>query len=158
VPLRASFGEARARDVPQLAALLGVLFAQEAEFAPDPARQRRALRLILREPRIGRIYVARAGARVLGMVSVLRTVSTAEGGPAGWLEDLVVHPRRRGRGIGAALLAFAVERSRAAGLARLTLLTDRDNARAQRLYRRAGFRPSPMRPMRRALRRDQSPR
>lgn len=151
-PGRVTYGAARARDLPQLVRLLGVLFGQEAEFAPAPARQRLALRMILGDPERGRIYVARQGARVLGMASVLRIVSTAEGGPAGLLEDLVVRPGSRGAGIGAALLAFAVERSRADGLLRLTLLTDRGNRRAQRLYRKAGFTSSPMVPMRLKLR------
>lgn len=150
--VKLTYGEARQRDLPQLVALLGVLFGQEAEFAPDAAKQRRALRLLLADPALGRVYVARRGAKVLGMVNVLRVVSTAEGGPAGLLEDLVVRPDARGAGIGAALLAFAVERARAGGLLRLTLLTDRGNRRAQRLYRRAGFRPSPMLPMRLKLR------
>ncbi len=150
--LKVTYGDARRRDLPQLVALLGVLFAQEAEFAPEPAKQRRALRRLLADPALGRAYVARRGARVLGMVSVLRVVSTAEGGPAGLLEDLVVRPEARGAGIGAALLAFAVERSRASGLLRLTLLTDRGNRRAQRLYRKAGFKSSPMVPLRPKLR------
>ena len=144
--LRIAYGEARKSDLPQLVALLGVLFKQEAEFTPAPAKQRRALALLLR-----RIYVARRGARVLGMVSVQRVTSTAEGGAAGLLEDLVVRPDSRGAGVGAALLAFAIERSRAEGLLRLTLLTDGDNRRARALYRRAGFVASPMRPMRLAI-------
>jgi len=150
--LKTTYGEARLRDLPQLVKLLGVLFAQESEFAPDPAKQRRALRMLLADPVLGRIYVARRGARVLGTVSVLRSVSTAEGGPAGLLEDLVVWPGARGAGIGAALLAFAAERSRAGGLLRLTLLTDCGNRKAQRLYRKAGFTSSPMVPMRLKLR------
>ena len=85
------------------------------------------------------------------MVSVQRVISTAEGGAAGLLEDLVVRPGSRGAGIGAALLAFAIARSRAEGLLRLTLLTDGSNRRAQALYRRAGFVASPMRPMRLAI-------
>lgn len=149
---RTTYGEARRRDLPQLVALLGVLFAQESEFAPDAAKQRRALRMLLADPALGRIYVARRGALVLGTVSVLRSVSTAEGGPAGLLEDLVVRPEARGAGVGAALLAFAAERSRAGGLLRLTLLTERGNRNAQRLYRKVGFRFSPMAPMRLKLR------
>ena len=34
-------------DVPQLCELLTLLFAQEADFAPDPERQTRALNLII---------------------------------------------------------------------------------------------------------------
>ncbi|MGQ0510559.1 MAG: GNAT family N-acetyltransferase [Betaproteobacteria bacterium] len=150
--LKTTYGEARLRDLSQLARLLGVLFGQEAEFAPDSAKQRRALRMVLANPALGRIYVARRGARVLGTVSVLRSVSTAEGGHAGLLEDLVVRPEARGAGVGTALLAFAVERSRAEGLLRLTLLTDRGNRKAQRLYLKAGFTLSSMVPMRLKLR------
>lgn len=156
-PLQAmnvAFEIARADDLPQLVELLGILFAQEAEFTADPEKQQRALRLILEDPASGWTCVAREGGRVVGMVSVLRTVSTAEGGPAGLLEDLVVRPECRGRGIGSRLLAYAIEQARADGLLRLTLLTDGDNARAQRLYERAGFRRSGMRPMRLTLRRS----
>jgi len=150
--MTASFGAARAGDLPQLVELLGILFTQEHELAPDAAKQLRGLRLILGNPAIGGIYVAREGARegarVLGMVNILRTVSTAEGGPAGMLEDFVVRPDCRGRGVGAQLLAHAVGRAKADGLLRLILLTDGDNLNAQRLYERAGFKRSGMLPMR----------
>lgn len=135
-------------DLPQLVELLGMLFAQEVEFTPRPDRQERALRLILRDETIGRIYVARDGGRVVATVCVLDSVSTAEGGPAGLLEDMVVRPEVRGQGIGKALLDHAIEQSRARGLLRLTLLTDSDNLRARGLYAQAGFQFSPMRPMR----------
>lgn len=143
-----TFDSARAEDLRQLVELLEVLFTQEHELAPDAGKQARGLRLILENEAIGRIYVAREGARVLGMVSILRTVSTAEGGAAGLLEDLVVRPECRGRGVGSRLLAHAIARAQADGLLRLILLTDGDNASAQRLYERAGFRFSGMRPMR----------
>ncbi|HLX81227.1 MAG TPA: GNAT family N-acetyltransferase [Burkholderiales bacterium] len=142
------FDDARVDDLPQLAELLGILFTQEHELTPDAAKQLRGLRMILEYPSTGRIFVARDGARVLGSVSILRTVSTAEGGPAGALEDFVVRPECRGRGVGAQLLAHAIDCARADGLLRLILLTDGDNVDAQRLYERAGFKRSAMLPMR----------
>ncbi|MBI1943308.1 MAG: GNAT family N-acetyltransferase [Betaproteobacteria bacterium] len=147
-----SFEEARPEDLPQLVELLHILFTQEHELSPDAARQERALRLILGNPAIGRIHVARDAERVLGMVNILRTTSTAEGGPAGHLEDFVVRPEARRSGLGARLLAYAIERARSDGLLRLILLTDGDNAAAQRLYERAGFTRSGMLPMRLTLR------
>ncbi len=143
---------AKAQDLSQLVELLGLLFAQEADFAPDAVRQRRALELILGDPAVGRVYVAREGKQVLAMASLLYTVSTAEGARAAWLEDLVVRPGRRGQGIGSMLLEHVAARARADGVARITLLTDADNADAQRLYRSLGFSPSAMRPMRLKLR------
>jgi len=142
------FDTATAADLPQLIELLNLLFAQEAEFTPNSTKQARGLGLILADPRLGRIYVAREGERILGTVSVLETVSTAEGGRAGLLEDMVVRPELRGQGLGKALLDHAIEQSRALGLLRLTLLTDSDNVVARGLYAQAGFQFSPMRPMR----------
>ena len=136
------------KDLPALVDLLGVLFAQEADFVPDAAKQRRGLEAIVTDPRIGRIYVAREEGRVIGMVSTLYTISTAEGGKAAWLEDMVVLPECRGRGVGAALLAHAVVGAREEGCLRLTLLSDEDNAMAHGVYAAEGFQFSGMRPMR----------
>ena len=142
---------ATSQDLAQLVALLGVLFEEEADFVPDAAKQRRALEAILADARIGRIYVAREAGRVIGMVSTLYTISTAEGGKAAWLEDMVVLPERRGRGVGAALLAHAVVGAREEGALRLTLLSDEDNALAHAVYAAEGFQFSGMRPMRLTL-------
>ncbi|HXZ53144.1 MAG TPA: GNAT family N-acetyltransferase [Burkholderiales bacterium] len=139
---------ARNEDLDQLIELLGLLFAQEAEFAPDAEKQRRALGRILDDVSIGRIYVVREGGRVLGMCSLLYTVSTAEGGKAAWLEDFVVRPERRGRGIGRMLLEHVIAQARADGVLRISLLTDAGNERAQDLYRGVGFSPSAMRLLR----------
>jgi GNAT superfamily N-acetyltransferase len=136
------------KDLPQLVELLGTLFAQEADFVPNAAKQKQALEMILGDPRIGRIYVAREGGSVVGMLSTLYTVSTAEGGKAAWLEDMVVLHEYRGRGIGAALLAYAVVGAREEGCMRLTLLSDEDNAQAHSVYAAEGFQFSGMRPMR----------
>jgi GNAT superfamily N-acetyltransferase len=135
-------------DVPRLCELLGHLFDQEADFRPDRDRQAAGLRLILSDPARGTILVAREARRVVGMVSLLFTISTAEGGPVALLEDMVVEPERRRAGIGRALLDAAIDHARAAGLARITLLTDRANEAALRFYGREGFEPSAMTPMR----------
>jgi len=151
-----AFEPARLEDLPQLVELLHILFMQEHELSPDAAKQERGLRLILANPTIGRIYVARDGARVLGMVNIQKTVSTAEGGRVGSFEDFVVRPELRGKGLGTRLIRYAIEQSKAEGLLRLILLTDGDNAGAQRLYEKAGFTRSGMLPMRLALRRRRS--
>ena len=140
--------KATARDVPQLCELLAILFAQEADFKPDSGRQERALRLIIEQPGVGRIYCAREGGRVVGMVSLLFTISTAEGGRAAWLEDMIVHPSHRGRGIGDRLLDHAIREAKDFGCSRITLLTDSTNTSAMRFYERAGFARSRMVPFR----------
>jgi GNAT superfamily N-acetyltransferase len=138
-------------DVPQLADLLGLLFMQEADFQPDRAKQERGLRLIVENPAIGAILVARDGDGIVGMVSVLFTISTAEGGPACWLEDMVVRPEHRGGQIGGRLLDAALALAKARGATRITLLTDKVNAGAMRFYGRHGFTESAMTALRRYL-------
>lgn len=140
--------QATADDIPQMAQLLGVLFAAEADFRPDVAKQIRGLRLIVDNPARGCIFVAREGRDVVGMVSLLFSVSTAEGAEVCWLEDMVVRPDRRRAGLGSRLLEHAVAQARAQGLTRITLLTDRTNEEAQRFYGRHGFCPSAMMPWR----------
>ena len=136
------------KDLPQLVALLGQLFEQEAEFSADAAKQEAALKLIFADPSLGRLYVARDGSRVVAMASLLFTVSTAEGGKAALFEDLVVRPDYRKQGIGARLLEYVIAQARAERVLRITLLTDMQNEQAQVLYRRLGFVGSPMKPMR----------
>lgn len=145
-----SIRSATAADLPALCRLLAALFAQEAEFRPDAARQRAGLEAILADPEAGRILVAdaEAGDGPVGMAALLYTVSTALGGRVALLEDMVVAPRARGAGVGGALVEAALRRARADGALRVTLLTDGDNAAAQRFYRRHGFVRSTMVPFR----------
>lgn len=142
---------AAAHDIPALCGLLALLFAQEAEFTPDGDKQARGLARIVGDPQAGAILVAREQGAIVGMVNLLFTVSTALGERVALLEDMLVAPPARGRGIGSALLARAIEHAREQGCRRITLLTDGDNAAAQRFYRRHGFAASGMMPMRLAL-------
>ncbi|WP_341929944.1 GNAT family N-acetyltransferase [Methyloversatilis discipulorum] len=136
-------------DIPALCALLSALFAQEAEFTPDAAAQARGLAMIIGDPRVGSVLVARRDGEVVGMVNLLFTVSTALGERVVLLEDMVVAPSVRGAGVGSALLTAAIDFARAQRCPRITLLTDRVNADAQRFYARHGFTASDMLPMRR---------
>ena len=138
-------------DIPALCPLLDQLFAQEAEFSPDRAAQQRGLSAIIGNPEVGEILVAVEGERIVAMVNLLYTVSTALGARVVLLEDMVVDARARGTGVGSALLEQAIAHARESGCGRITLLTDADNLDAQRFYRRHGFGPSPMIPLRLAL-------
>lgn len=140
--------EAAFSDISGLCDLLALLFEQEQEFRPDVRRQTSALRALVGNPQRGRIFVLRDGTTLAGMVSVQTLVSTACGGDVLILEDLVVSPPYRNRGVGSALLDHAVLFARQSGCHRITLLTDRINADAQRFYTRHGFSASDMIPYR----------
>src|SRR6185295_9839779 len=139
---------ARTDELPQLVALLAILFSQETEFTADYDKQTRALERILSDSSAGTVYVAREGSLVVAMASLLYTVSTAEGGTAALFEDLVVLPTHRGQGIATALVGFIIAEAKRRGVLRLTLLTDMQNEQAQAFYRRLGFADSSMKPMR----------
>ena len=82
-------------DMPQLVELLAALFSEEEDFKPDPAKQEHGLHMILEQPNRGRIFVLRTDHMVLGMVNLLFTISTAEGGLVILMEDVIVHPQHR---------------------------------------------------------------
>jgi GNAT superfamily N-acetyltransferase len=131
-------------DIPELCVLLHDLFSRETEFEPDPEAQARGLATVIDDPAVGDILVARESGRVLGMINVLYTVSTALGGPVAVFEDMIVSPDSRGDGIGTALLGRAIDLAETKGCRRITLLADSDNEAAHRFYRRHGFSRSTM--------------
>lgn len=143
--------QATLKDISQLADLLMMLFMQEADFQPDRGKQERGLRMLLTSPHVGAIFVARDKSEIVGMVSLLFTISTAEGGPACLLEDMIIHPDRRSAGLGSRLLQHAISFARAQGFTRITLLTDRVNEGAIQFYRRHGFTLSEMTALRLSL-------
>jgi GNAT superfamily N-acetyltransferase len=135
-------------DLDELSVLLGELFAQESDFRPDKDRQLRGLRLIFEQPNRGRVFVLRCDGAIVGMINLLFTISTAEGGFVILLEDLVVHKKYQGKGFGSKLLNHAVEFAKQKNFLRVTLLTDRPENVAQEFFRRHGFAESSMIPMR----------
>lgn len=141
--------EAREHDLDELVELLGLLFSIESDFAPDPARQREGLTLMLgKGPRV--VLVAASpnetrgdgAGRILGMATAQVVVSTAEGGPALLVEDVVVRPEARGRGVGKALIARIEAWGRRLGATRLQLLADRHNTGSHGFYEACGFSPT----------------
>jgi GNAT superfamily N-acetyltransferase len=144
-------GPATETDAPALCALLETLFAAEAEFTPDAPAHARGIAMILADPSIGRFLVARRAGRVVGMVGLLFTVSTALGARVAMLEDMVVAPEARGQGLGTRLIEAAIAAARQDGCRRITLLTDGANEGGHRFYARNGFTRSEMVPFRMLL-------
>jgi GNAT superfamily N-acetyltransferase len=135
-------------DLPQLVELLLALFSEEEDFNPDRSKQEHGLRLILEQPNRGRIFVLRTDHKVIGMINLLFTISTAEGGLVLIMEDVIVHPQHRRQGYGGRLLEHAIEFAREKHFRRITLLTDRISADSQSFFQQHGFQFSKMIPMR----------
>lgn len=133
--------KARREDVPALCELLEELFSIEKDFSHNPEAQTSGLRLLVDDPS-GRslILVAEEGSEVIGMCSVQLVISTAEGGWAGIVEDLVVREDKRNSGIGTRLLTEVGDWCREKGVARIQLLCDWDNRPALDFYAVNGWR------------------
>ena len=86
--------------------------------------------------------------RIIGMINLLFTISTAEGGFVIMLEDLVVHAEHRSQGHGSRLLHHAMAFAREKQFLRITLLTHRGEGRLVEFYRKHGFFESEMVTMR----------
>lgn len=148
--------EARPEDMDALVELLGMLFSIESDFSVDAGRQVAGLEQMLK-PGQGRLVLVAAASdegvgRVIGMATAQLLISTAEGGPALMVEDVVVRPEARGRGVGRALLQRIEDWGRRLGATRLQLLTDRDNDDAFRFYDNCGFSRTNLVCLRRTLR------
>src|SRR4029453_13639912 len=119
----------------ELSEMLGGLFAQESDFRPDKERQLRGLRLIFEKPSRGRVFVLRRNGAIVGMINLLFTISTAEGGFVILLEDLVIHKKYQRKGYGTRLLQHAIDFAKQKNFLRITLLTDRPENVAQEFFR-----------------------
>jgi GNAT superfamily N-acetyltransferase len=135
-------------DIPELVELLNSLFEQEAEFEPNSETQSKALSKIILDSKIGIILIAKDDDKILGMVNLLFTESTALGSKVALLEDMVVLSSSRGEGIGSQLIDYAISEAKKAGCKRITLLTDIENTKAQSFYQKKGFVKSKMTPYR----------
>lgn len=135
-------------ELEELVHLLNVLFSQDIEFEPDYEKQRAGLEQIISNPSVGEILVMKIDGKVVGMVSLLYSISTALGGKVAILEDMVMAKDFRQMGLGKELLQEAIDFARQRGCLRITLLTDFDNETAIKFYQSAGFSLSKMIPLR----------
>ncbi len=130
-------------DVPRLVLLIqyGALRGTD-EGSSDPGPYRRALAEIQGSPH-GDVLVADRAGEVVGLCQlVVFRHFQQQGGLCAEIESLHVHPDHRAQGIGAQLLAAAVDAARRAGCYRVQLTSNRQRTEAHRFYTRHGFEPS----------------
>lgn len=125
-------------DLEALTSFLEILFSIEEDFFFNKTLQRRGLELMLTNVRCC-VLVAEVNGQAVGMCSGQLTISTAEGGPALLVEDMVVLGDYRGQGIGQRLMAKVAEWGKTKGVSRLQLLADRNNPPALEFYNHLGW-------------------
>jgi len=96
-------------DLDELSAMLVELFAQESDFRPDKHKQIRGLRLIFEQPSRGRVFVLRRNGAIVGMINLLFTISTAEGGFVMCSKTWSSIKNTSAKGYGSKLLNYAID-------------------------------------------------
>ena len=145
------FRVAKTEDIPVLCELLWELFSQEVEFTPNKKSQEKALKKIIEDKNIGDIFVAVKKNKVIAMVNILYTISTALGEKVAILEDMVVFKEFKNQKIGSNLIEFTLDYLKKNSFKRVTLLTDSDNFNAHNFYKKHEFTESSMIVFRKSL-------
>lgn len=129
----------RGRDISHVVAMTARLAAHHGEAATLTAEilQREAFS----SAPLVKILVAEDNGVLVGYAALVPTLQLQFGARGMELHHLHVDEAVRGRGVGRALVAAAIERARGVGRAFLTVGTQAGNARAQLFYERCGFEP-----------------
>lgn len=148
-PVTTLLRDARPAEYADIARLLQDVYGGEELVRPGylPALEDTAARaqdpatdvVVALDPDTGALL----GTATVVLPGTLWTSATQEGEAT--LRMLAVHPRARGRGVGAALLGECVARTRLAGIAAMGLHTTDAMRDAHRLYARCGFTRAPER-------------
>lgn len=141
----AVFREAQEADLPAIVALLADdPLGKHREMAQQPnanipAAYRAAFDAIAADPR-NELFVADAGGQVVGCLQLTYTPGmTYQGGERATIEGVRVSQGMRGRGVGKAMIDYAIARARQRGCVLVQLTTDKRRAEAQEFYRALGF-------------------
>lgn len=145
------FRVAKTEDIAVLCELLWELFSQEVEFTPNEKNQKKALKKIIEDKNLGDIFVALKEKKIVAMVNVLYTISTALGEKVAILEDMIVFKEFKNQKIGSSLIEFTLDYLKKNSFKRVTLLTDSDNFNAHHFYNKHEFTKSNMIVFRKSL-------
>lgn len=114
---------------------VAALVSQLSTSAPPPSAAQ--IDALVGSPAIRLLLARDSEERIIGMLTL--ALFPTPTGVRAWIEDVVVEAAERGRGVGAALTAEAVELAQAAGARTVDLTSRPDRVAANRLYVRLGF-------------------
>ena len=132
------FRKATSDDLEPVLALVRASY-EEDEYPFVEPEAREALRRLLVDPELGRVWVATAPEGAVAYVIVTLGYSMQYRGRDAFIDELYVVPGLRGRGLGREALAIAEVEARALGARALHLEVELDKPEADAWYRRIGF-------------------
>ena len=100
-----------------------------------------ALKLFLKRPEIGFVWMAYDGSEAVGVCVVCFAISTSIGAVVAKLDDVFVKAGKQGKGIGTALLAQLKRELAKLDIRRIDTSVHLQNDEARRFYLRHGFKP-----------------
>ena len=130
-------GEVRPAEAGDLVAVAGLAGELAQSFAFSEERFRASYPSLLAD-RGARLLLAADGPEVIGYLLGFRHLTFYANGPVAWVEEVVVRPGDRGRGVGGALMSAFEQWAGGQGCALVALAT----RRAAPFYRAAGYEES----------------
>jgi ribosomal protein S18 acetylase RimI-like enzyme len=126
------------QDIDAVIAMMRRYYAEDGyPFVDADARQ--ALRDLVRDGNLGRIWVISNQARVIGYLAVTLGFSLEYRGRDAFIDELYVAEEARGKGLGRKALEMAEAYCRERGVKALHLEVEHHREAAYDLYRRSGF-------------------
>jgi len=109
----------------------------------DPGLVEPGTRAVLRDPALGRYFVAETDGVSVGQLMLTYEWSDWRNGVFWWIQSVYVDPDHRGRGVFSAMFRHVAALARASeGVCGLRLYVDRANRRAQDVYAHLGLHPT----------------
>jgi ribosomal protein S18 acetylase RimI-like enzyme len=116
-------------------------FHDESAIAQSEEMRRAAILPLLEGSPLGAVYLIGPKRAPIGYIIITFGWSVEFGGMEAFVDELYIRPAVRGRGIATEVLSALPTALGQAGVQAIHLELDRDNATAQKLYVRSGFRP-----------------
>lgn len=138
--MSAAFTLAKPEHLEQLLSLVAAFHAEEGITLSDEARRKGIAPLLDGIPH-GLAYLIGPARAPIGYVIITLGWSVEFGGLDAIIDEIYVRPGVRGRGIASEALLALPSALSGGGVKAIHLEVDRDNAVAQKLYARAGFKP-----------------
>jgi ribosomal protein S18 acetylase RimI-like enzyme len=123
-------------------------------FDGIPYRHRKirtALRMLLKGPWLGRVWIIRDGKNAVGHAILTFGYDLEFGGRQATITELFIAAEYRSRGLGRKMIKVIEGTCRQLGIGAIELQVERDNVRAQSVYRKLGFRGYDRIPMSKVL-------
>jgi diamine N-acetyltransferase len=133
-----NFSQAELTDREKLLELMREYYAFD-NLRFDEAAAREALKQILQDESVGRIWLIKLDDEIAGYSILTLGFSLEFHGRDAFLDEIYLRDRFRGRGIGRRALEFLEEQCRQLGVRALHLEVERENKNAQAVYRGSGF-------------------